>query len=76
MQKIITFLTFSNQAEEAVHFYTTVFKNASVGSVKRMPDGTFLTADFQIEGQQFYALNGGPYFAFAQGISLFVNCTT
>ena len=74
MQKIITFLTFNHQAEEAVQFYTTVFKNAKTGKVTRLPDGTFLTADFQIEGQTFYALNGGPHFTFSQGFSLFVKC--
>jgi predicted 3-demethylubiquinone-9 3-methyltransferase (glyoxalase superfamily) len=82
MQKITTFLTFNDQAEEAVKLYTSVFENSKVLSTSRYgdagpgPKGTMMSATFQLEGQQFVALNGGPTFTFAQGISLFVNCET
>jgi len=82
MQKITTFLTFNNQAEEAVNFYVSVFKNSKVLSMNRygegapFPKGTVMSATFLLEGQEFIALNGGPHFTFAQGISLFVNCET
>lgn len=74
MQKITTFLTFNDQAEEAANFYTSVFKNASVTSVTPGPDGKAMSATFQIDGEEFYALNGGPHFNFSEGISLFVSC--
>ena len=82
MQKIITFITFNNQAEEAVNLYTSVFKNSKITGINRygdgapFPKGTVMSATFTIDGQEFYALNGGSYFTFAQGISLFVNCET
>lgn len=82
MQKIVTFLTFNNQAEQAANFYTSLFKNAKITSVTRYgegapaPKGTVMSATFELDGQQFYALNGGPTFSFSQGISLFVNCET
>lgn len=82
MQKITTFLTFKDKAEEAVNFYVSIFKNSKIKSVTRYgeagpgPKGSVMSATFQLAGQDFYALNGGPYFAFAQGISLFVNCET
>jgi predicted 3-demethylubiquinone-9 3-methyltransferase (glyoxalase superfamily) len=82
MQKITTFLTFKDRAEEAVKFYTSVFKNSKVVSTTRSgdhgpgPKGSFMSATFQLEGQEFMALNGGPSFSFAQGISLFVKCET
>lgn len=81
-QKITTFLTYNDQAEEAVNLYTSVFKNAKILNVNRygeggpMPAGAFMTAEFELEGQRFVALNGGPSFSFAQGISLLVNCDT
>ena len=75
MQKITTFLTFNNQAEEAVNFYTSVFKNSKIKSVMRNGD-MFFGGTFEIEGQEFFALNGGPSFTFSLGISLFVNCPT
>jgi predicted 3-demethylubiquinone-9 3-methyltransferase (glyoxalase superfamily) len=75
MQKITTFLTYNDQAEEAVNLYTSIFKNSKVVSISR-PAGTFMSAVFELEGQTFYALNGGPFFTFSYGISLFVNCTT
>ncbi len=82
MQKITTFLTYNDQAEEAVNLYTSVFKNSKIGSISRYgeagpgPEGSVMSATFEIEGQQFIALNGGPTFTFSQGISLFVNCET
>lgn len=76
MQKITTFLTFNNQAEEAANFYTSVFKNSKITNVMRYGEGAVLSATFEIEGQQFSALNGGPHFTFSEGISLFVNCKT
>ena len=82
MQKIITFLTFDNQADEAVKLYTSVFKNSKVlnasyyGAAGPGPKGTLMTATLEIEGQQFAVLNGGPTFTFSLGISLFVNCET
>jgi predicted 3-demethylubiquinone-9 3-methyltransferase (glyoxalase superfamily) len=82
VQKITTFLWFDNQAEEAVNFYTSIFKNSKIDSVARYgdagpgPKGTVMTATFQLEGQQFMALNGGPEFKFTEAISFFVNCET
>ncbi|MFN8472637.1 MAG: VOC family protein [Anaerolineae bacterium] len=82
MQKIVTFLTFDNQAEEAVNLYVSVFKNSRIVSANRYgeagpgPQGSLMSATFEIEGQEFIALNGGPSFSFAEGISLFVNCET
>ena len=81
-QKIITFLTFDNQAEEAMNLYTSVFKNSKILNVFRAPaneqskEGSVISGTFEIEGQVFYTLNGGSHFSFAQGISLFVNCET
>jgi predicted 3-demethylubiquinone-9 3-methyltransferase (glyoxalase superfamily) len=82
MQKITTFLTFDDQAEEAVDHYTSVFENSRVLSKRYYGDagpgekGSLMTASFELEGQEFMALNGGPSFSFAQGISLFVSCET
>ena len=82
MQKITTFLTYNDQAEEAVNLYTSVFKNSKIINTSRYgeggpgPKGTLMSATFQLEGQQFMALNGGPTFTFAVGISLFVSCET
>ena len=70
MQKITTFLWFNTQAEEAANFYVSIFKNSKVLSVNPM------TVTFQLEGQTFYALNGGPQFTFTEAISLFVDCET
>jgi predicted 3-demethylubiquinone-9 3-methyltransferase (glyoxalase superfamily) len=81
-QKITTFLTYNNCAEEAVNLYVSVFQNSRIISMVRMeedgpiPKGKVLGATFELEGQQFMALDGGPYFKFAQGISLFVDCET
>lgn len=80
MQRITTFLTFDDQAEEAVELYTSLFPNSRVTSTRRYgdagpgPKGSLMTAAFELDGQEFIALNGGPSFSFAQGISLFVNC--
>lgn len=80
MQKIHPFLWFETQAEEAMNFYTSVFRNSKVGNVTRypeggpMPAGTVITAEFELEGMRFTALNGGPHHKFTDAISLFVDC--
>jgi predicted 3-demethylubiquinone-9 3-methyltransferase (glyoxalase superfamily) len=80
MNKIFPFLWFDNQAEEAVMFYTSIFKNSKIGSVSRYgdagpgPKGSVLVMEFELEGQKFSALNGGPVFNFTPAISFFVNC--
>ncbi len=82
MPQIIPFLTFNNQAEEAVNFYVATFKNAQILNESRYgeggpaPAGSLMSATFTIEGQEFMALNGGPHFSFAQGFSIFVSCET
>jgi predicted 3-demethylubiquinone-9 3-methyltransferase (glyoxalase superfamily) len=86
MQKITPCLWFDNQAEEAVNFYVSVFKNSKIGNIIRygeegyeihkMPAGTVMTVEFQIEGQDFLALNGGPVFKFNEAISFQVHCKT
>lgn len=75
MQKIITFLMFNNQTEEAVNLYVSVFKDAKITSMNRN-GGLVMSATFQLAGQEFHAFNGGSYFTFSNGISLFVNCET
>src|SRR5690242_14607464 len=80
MQKITPFLWFDNNAEEAMNFYVSLFNNSKVLSVTRYPEGgpgpagTVLTANFQIEGQELVALNGGPQFKFTEAVSFVVNC--
>jgi len=82
IQKITPFLWFDNQAEEAMNFYVSVFKDSKVLSISRygegapLPAGTVMTASFQIEGQQFTALNGGPVFSFTPAISFVIHCST
>ena len=82
MQKIRPFLWFDNQAEEAMNFYVSIFNNSKVGKVSRYgdagpgPKGTVMSATFQLEGQEFMALNGGPLFHFTEAISFFVDCKT
>jgi predicted 3-demethylubiquinone-9 3-methyltransferase (glyoxalase superfamily) len=82
MQKITPFLWFDNNAEEAMKFYTSVFKNSKIGKVTLYPEGspgpagTVMVGTFQIEGQEFIALNGGPLFKFTEAISFVVNCET
>ncbi len=77
MQKITTFLTFNDQLEEAVNLYVSIFKNSKVVNMMRMgSDGPVFGATFELDGQRFMGLNGGPSFKFASGTSLFVNCET
>ena len=82
MQKITPFLWFDDQAEQAVNLYTSIFKNSKIGSIARYgeggprPAGMVMTITFQLDGQEFMALNGGPEFAFTEAISFFVNCET
>src|SRR5207247_9843476 len=86
MQKITPFLWFAHQAEEAVTFYTSIFKNSKIGRILRYSEeaakasgqrpGSVLTIEFEIEGQKFVALNGGPQFKFNESISFVVNCKT
>ena len=76
MQKIVPFLWYDGKAEEAANFYTSLFKNSRIVSTMPGPNGTVMGVTFQLEGQQFIALNGGPQFQFTPAISLFVNCET
>ena len=82
MHKITPFLWFDDKAEEAMNFYVSIFKNSKVGNVTRYgdagpgPKGTVMSATFQLDGQDFFALNGGPLFKFTEAISFFVNCET
>ena len=86
IQKITPFLWFDTQAEEAVNFYTAIFENAKVGEITRYdeasaqaagrPAGSAMTISFQLEGQEFVALNGGPVFKFTPAISFFATCKT
>ena len=82
MPKITPFLWFDGKAEEAMNFYMSIFKNSKVGRVTRYgaagpgPKGAVMSATFQLEGQEFMALNGGPQFTFTPAISFFVNCET
>ena len=82
MQKITPCLWFDSQAEDAMKFYTSIFKNSKIGRVTRYgdagpgPKGTAMSATFELEGQEFMALNGGPQFKFSPAISFFVNCKT
>lgn len=85
-QKITPFLWFDNQAEEAANFYVSIFPNSKIGTVARYdeagakasgrPEGSVMTIEFQLEGQEFVALNGGPVFKFSPAISFVVNCET
>jgi len=82
MQKITPFLWFDSNAEEAANFYTSIFKNSKILNVARYgeagpgPKGSAMTVTFQLDGQQFIALNGGPHYTFSPAISFFVNCET
>lgn len=86
MQRITPFLWFDDNAEEAVQFYASIFKNSKIGRVARYdeesaaasgrPMGSVMTVDFELDGQQFVALNGGPIFQFTEAISFIVNCET
>ena len=81
-QKITTFLWFNQNAEEAVNFYTSVFKNSKIRDVVRYGEsgpgakGSVMIIDFELDGEQFTALNGGPEFKFTEAISLLVHCQT
>ena len=82
MQKITPFLWFDGNAEEAANFYISIFKNSKMGKISRYgdagpgPKGSVMSVTFQIEGQEFFALNGGPHFKFTPAISFFVDCKT
>lgn len=86
MQKIVPNLWFDSEAEEAANFYVSIFKNSKIGAISRYPDagqeitgkaaGSVMTVEFEIEGQQFLALNGGPIFKFSEAISFIVNVET
>jgi predicted 3-demethylubiquinone-9 3-methyltransferase (glyoxalase superfamily) len=86
MQKITPFLWFGDKAEEAANFYTSIFKNSKIGTITRYreaaanasgrPAGSVMTVVFQLNGQEFIALNGGPHFQFNEAVSLVVNCET
>jgi predicted 3-demethylubiquinone-9 3-methyltransferase (glyoxalase superfamily) len=86
MQRITPFLWFDHEAEQAVRFYTSTFKNSKTGRILRYdkeaanasgrPPGSVLTIEFEIEGQKFVALNGGPLFKFNESVSFVVNCET
>jgi predicted 3-demethylubiquinone-9 3-methyltransferase (glyoxalase superfamily) len=86
MQKITPCLWFDNQAEEAAKFYVSIFKHSKIGTMTRYgeagakvsgrPNGSVMTVTFEIEGQEFVALNGGPHFTFSEAISLMVKCET
>ena len=82
MQKITPFLWFDGNADEATKFYVSTFKNSKIVSVTRYgdagpgPKGGVMSVTFQLEGQDFYALNGGPMYKFTPAISLFVSCKT
>ena len=76
MQKITPFLWFADQAEEAINFYVSIFQNAKMVNANRGPDDNLFTATFQLEGQEFMALNGGPEFNFTPAVSFFVTCET
>jgi predicted 3-demethylubiquinone-9 3-methyltransferase (glyoxalase superfamily) len=80
MQKITPYLWFDDQAEEAANFYTSIFKHSKVGEVTRYgkarprPEGMAMTVSFELQGQEFVALNGGPEFKFNEAISFLVSC--
>ncbi len=86
IQKITPFLWFNNQAEEAVNFYTSIFRNSKIVNIARYeeeaaeasgrPKGSVMTVAFRLEGQEFVALNGGPHFKFTEAISFVVNCSS
>jgi predicted 3-demethylubiquinone-9 3-methyltransferase (glyoxalase superfamily) len=82
MQKVTPFLWFDGKAEEAMNFYISIFKHSKLGRVTRCgaarpgPKGTVMSATFQLEGQEFFALNGGPQFTFTPAISFFLTCET
>lgn len=82
MQKITPFLWFDTEGEDAAKFYTSVFPNSKIGEISRYgsagprPEGTVMTVSFELDGQRFVALNGGPEFTFSEAVSFLVNCDT
>ena len=74
MKKITPFLWFDTQAEDAMNFYVSIFKNSKVGGVSRGPDGKAFTVSFELDGQEFMGLNAGPEFRFNEAVSMYVNC--
>ncbi|MBI5964372.1 MAG: VOC family protein [Chloroflexi bacterium] len=74
MKKITPFLWFDTQAEEAMNFYVSIFKNSKVLGVSRGPDGKAFTVSFELDGQEFMGLNAGPHHKFNEAISLYVDC--
>lgn len=80
MPRVLTFLTFNDQAEEAARFYTSIFPNSRITGTTRFPEGapapsgSVMTVSFELDGREFVALNGGPQFSFGQGISISVQC--
>ncbi|WP_049563568.1 VOC family protein [Nonomuraea sp. SBT364] len=74
MQKITTYLWFDKEAEEAATFYTSLFPGSRIGDVQRYPEGGVMTVTFELAGQRYIALNGGPEFKFTEAISLYVDC--
>ncbi|MCW3074107.1 MAG: 3-demethylubiquinone-9 3-methyltransferase [Flaviaesturariibacter sp.] len=82
MSKITPFLWFNTNAEEAMNFYVSLFKSASIGNISRYgpggpgPEGSVMVASFELEGQQFAVLNGGPMYQFTEAVSFVINCDT
>lgn len=82
MQKISPFLWFDDQAEAAARFYVSIFENSRIGNITRYgaagpgPAGSVMTVAFELDGQRFTALNGGPHFKFSEAVSFVVNCET
>ena len=74
MKKITPFLWFDTQAEEAMNFYVSIFKNSRVLGISRGPDGKVFTVSFELDGQEFMGLNAGPMFKFNEAVSMYVNC--
>src|SRR5690242_4628591 len=82
MKKITPFLWFDGNAEEAANYYVSIFKNSKLGQISRFgdaapgPPGSVMSVSFELDGQEFVALNGGPQFTFSPAVSFFVNCET
>lgn len=76
MKKVGTFLVLNGQAQEAAQFYTSLFKDSKVRNVVESNDGSVMVVDFDLEGQQFFALNAGPEYKFSEAVSIYVSCDT
>jgi predicted 3-demethylubiquinone-9 3-methyltransferase (glyoxalase superfamily) len=76
MQKITPFLWYDGKAEEAAKFYTSIFKNSKIQNTRPGPQGSVMAVEFELDGQDFIALNGGPHFSFSPAVSFFVRCKT